>query len=254
MKTATELPRDLTRQCEQHGEYEASCQQLLSKFLIFDHCPKCAEIEQQEREAKEAEQERLANEKRLLSRKQLAGLRARHLNSTFENYKAATQQQQAALSKVKGFSSTILNGGHGNLVLAGKVGTGKTHLSAAMVNAFIERGKGAILIKMPELMRGIKSSWVKDSDLSESDIINEMSFTPLLVLDEIGVQYGSDTEKLVISEIIDNRYQEMLPTVLVSNLDVAGIKACIGERCYDRLREDGGTVVGFDWESFRGAA
>ncbi len=28
----------------------------------------------------------------------------------------------------------------------------------------------------------------------------------------------------------------------------------LGERVYDRLREDGGEVVIFDWQSYRGAA
>ena len=83
--------------------------------------------------------------------------------------------------------------------------------------------------------------------------MDRLSKVGLLIIDEIGIQFGSDTEKLLISEIIDNRYQNLLPTVLISNLDLAGIKSCIGERSYDRLREDGGKVVAFNWDSHRGA-
>jgi DNA replication protein DnaC len=46
----------------------------------------------------------------------------------------------------------------------------------------------------------------------------------------------------------------MLPTVLVSNLDVEGVKQCIGDRVYDRLRDDGGKVIAFTWGSMRGQA
>ena len=52
-------------------------------------------------------------------------------------------------------------------------------------------------------------------------------------------------------DIIDGRYQEMKPTILISNLAIAGIKDLIGERVIDRLREDGGKLVSFDWPSYR---
>ena len=73
----------------------------------------------------------------------------------------------------------------------------------------------------------------------------------LLVIDEVGAQFGSDTEKLFIFDIIDGRYQDMKPTILISNLDIAGIKDVIGERCVDRLREGGGSMIAFNWESSR---
>lgn len=254
MKTLTKKPKNLTNTCEKHGEYQARFEEIFAgKFYVFDECQQCVDLERREKEQAAKEQERKESQDRLLTEKRKAGLKARHLDSTLGNFRTDSAQQQTALNSAKQFISKILNGGHGNLIMAGKVGTGKTHLAAAMVSAFIERKKSAQLIKLPELMREIKATWGAGEGC-EAKIIARLSGVQLLVLDEIGVQYGSDTEKLIVSEIIDNRYQELLPTVLVSNLDVAGIKACIGERCYDRLREDGGTVVGFDWSSFRGAA
>ena len=72
------------------------------------------------------------------------------------------------------------------------------------------------------------------------------------MLDEVGSQFGSDTEKLFIFDIIDGRYQNMKPTILISNLDIDGIKDAIGDRCVDRLREGGGMMVAFNWGSQRG--
>jgi DNA replication protein DnaC len=43
----------------------------------------------------------------------------------------------------------------------------------------------------------------------------------------------------------------MRPTILLTNLDTKGMKAFLGDRSYDRLRE-GGIWVAFDWESQRG--
>ena len=56
---------------------------------------------------------------------------------------------------------------------------------------------------------------------------------------------------MFVFDVINGRYEEELPTVIISNLDVAGVKEIIGDRCIDRLRQDGGKVIAFDWESQR---
>lgn len=242
--------------CETHGKYSPKIETfpLGNRFMFFEACPKC------EQEKREAEQEaaRIEREaiyqRRLVSDKIQAGLGKRHIDCTFENYRTDTAPKEIALKKAKSYLDGVLDGAGNCLVMAGKVGTGKTHLAAAMVNAMVESGKSCQLIKMSELIRALKSTWSRNSQHSEEDLIDHFSRIRLLIVDEIGIQFGSDTEKLLLSEIIDNRYQAMLPTVLISNLDTDGIKQCIGERSYDRLRQDGGKIVAFDWESQRGAA
>lgn len=242
--------------CDKHGSYEPKIIQypLNNKFMFFEACPKCEE----EKNKAEAEAERIEHEamyqRRLLSDRVAAGLGKRHIDCTFENYKTDTAQKELALTKAKSYIEGVFDGAGNCLVMAGKVGTGKTHLAAAMVNAMVEKGRSCQLIKMSEMIRRLKSTWSRSSNQSESDLIDFYSSVSLLIVDEIGIQFGSDTEKLLLSEIIDNRYQAIFPTVLISNLDTDGIKSCIGERSYDRLRQDGGKVIAFDWESMRGAA
>lgn len=89
-------------------------------------------------------------------------------------------------------------------------------------------------------------------------------FPDLLILDEVGVQFGSDTERLLLFDILNERYERRRPTILMSNLAlddaeeggrvVPGIKSYLGERVFDRLREDGGQSVVFDWPSHRKGA
>lgn len=43
----------------------------------------------------------------------------------------------------------------------------------------------------------------------------------------------------------------MMPTILLTNQNKAGMKVFLGDRSFDRLRE-GGQWVTFDWESHRG--
>lgn len=59
----------------------------------------------------------------------------------------------------------------------------------------------------------------------------------LLVIDEIGVQFGSEAEKIILFEIINERYEAMKPTILISNLSQQELGAYVSERIVDRMRE-----------------
>jgi DNA replication protein DnaC len=76
----------------------------------------------------------------------------------------------------------------------------------------------------------------------------------LLIIEEIGTGAGSDDERAKIFQVVNRRYEAMLPTVLVSNLDMDALKKEIGERVIDRMREGSRSLVVFDWQSHRGVA
>ncbi|EIG27035.1 hypothetical protein HMPREF1054_2009, partial [Haemophilus paraphrohaemolyticus HK411] len=50
---------------------------------------------------------------------------------------------------------------------------------------------------------------------------------------------------------INERYEAMKPTILISNLSQQELGAYVGERIVDRMREGGGAMIAFDWESYR---
>ena len=134
--------------------------------------------------------------------------------------------------------------------MVGGVGTGKTLLASAGIESIVDNNR-CEMIKTIDVVRELKATWAKDSNQTEEGLIKYYSNLDLLVLDEVGSQFGSDTEKLFIFDIIDGRYQNMKPTIIISNLDIDGITDAIGERCVDRLREGGGMMVAFDWKSER---
>ncbi len=57
-----------------------------------------------------------------------------------------------------------------------------------------------------------------------------------------------------IFDVLDKRYGEQLPTVMVSNLTVDELVNLLGDRIIDRMREDGGALLQLNWQSNRGAA
>lgn len=241
--------------CPTHGEYGVrylDC--VLGKSVRYDACPECSKIESERYDALAREREERERLERLEKAKRASGLGLRHIRCELSNYTVSSAGQAKALASATEYVDAVANGSASCLIMCGKVGTGKTHLAAAMVNRLVERRIKCRIVKLADLVRDIKSTWAKGSENSEGEVIAFYSALPVLFIDEVGVQFGSDTEKMLISEIIDNRYQELRPTVLISNLDAQGVKQCIGDRSFDRLREDGGKVIAFDWESYRGAA
>ena len=141
------------------------------------------------------------------------------------------------------------------LVLVGKVGTGKTYSSIAVVGEILSTEivsdkPSAIYETMFGMVRKIKESW-DNPEVHESEVVDKFSMVPILVIDEVGIQFRSETEKIYFNEILNNRYNNLLPTVLVSNLSVKELTGVFGERAMDRLRENGKMIV-FDGKSLRG--
>jgi DNA replication protein DnaC len=83
------------------------------------------------------------------------------------------------------------------------------------------------------------------------DVILKSPKIGLLIIDEVGVQYGTEGEQVIMFDIINRRYRDAMPTILITNLGKEGFKKYLGERSFDRLRENG-IWVPFDWESHRG--
>ncbi|WP_341520731.1 ATP-binding protein [Pseudomonas sp. G.S.17] len=193
-----------------------------------------------------------------------SGITPRFIGSTFENYQAeggslAERVRVKCQAYADHFETHYADGR--SLILSGNVGTGKTHLASSIVQTVIRKhGAEALIISVSELVRVAKGTMSKGSTYTDRDVIEELANVDLLVIDEIGAQKGSDYELGLIHEVIDRRYQLVVPTVVVSNLPVdkaadaplgTDIKGFIGPRALDRLRQNGGQLIGFTWESAR---
>lgn len=241
--------------CDCHGSWSYRLPQNLAKR--GGHCPDCVEQQkQQELENYNAEQEqknlaRLQDEARNKFAK--AAIPKRYLNRTFDNYHVASQQQQLALNVCRHyanhFDERIENGG--GLILQGKPGTGKTHLACAVANQVLTNGSTARFTTVMQLVRAVRSTWKRDSEKTEEQVLQAIIDYDLLIIDEIGVQYETESEKLILFDVLNGRYENVKPTILLTNLVGQELNACIGERNVDRIQEGGGTTISFTWGSYR---
>lgn len=255
MLTIDKIPSPIeTGNCEKHGTYEYRYMHMRfkDKYMVSDYCVKCIDEQAAERELKEKEEKAAKDieyeRKRRENARVNAGISKRNLYKTFDDYKCTNEGQAKAKNDCERFVKEFPC--EKSMIMVGGVGTGKTLLASAMLDSLVDNNR-CEMIKVIDLIRHLKSTWNKESESTEEDIIKYFVKLDLLILDEVGSQFGSDTEKLFIFDIIDGRYQDMKQTVLISNLDIDGIKDVIGERCVDRLREGGGSMIAFDWKSSR---
>lgn len=235
-------------QCEKHGEYTGKFYTISGKVNHGGNCHECTKernkLESDEEEKKECER---AHALRIKKRED-AGISKRNLFKTFDDYHCSTEGQTKAKNDCVRYFNEFPS--DKSMIMVGGVGTGKTLLASAGLDSIVDNNR-CEMIKVIDVVRELKATWAKDSNQTEEKLIKYYANIDLLVLDEVGSQFGSDTEKLFIFDIIDGRYQNMKPTILISNLDIDGIKDAIGDRCVDRLREGGGMMVAFNWESSR---
>ncbi|MBN1086562.1 ATP-binding protein [Erwinia aphidicola] len=139
-----------------------------------------------------------------------------------------------------------------SLILSGKPGTGKNHLVIGLAKDIIRNHHSTVLLtSVMRIVRAVRRTWSKDSASSEEDVIAYYTSRDLLVIDEVGIQYGSDSEMITLFDIMNTRYERMLPTILISNLAPAEISDAIGERLADRMVEGDGATLIFNWSSYR---
>ena len=112
-------------------------------------------------------------------------------------------------------------------------------------------GRTAIFTTASKMLRAVKDTYHKESEYSEKQVMEIYEKCDLLILDEVGVQRGSDFEKDMLFDVINARYENMRPTIILSNLTIDECKLYLGERVFDRMREGGGKAFLLDWPSYR---
>lgn len=249
------------RSCDQHGEYTAS----LFKIPGLDaeqwtSCPICMQTRISEEDRRHTA-EVIERRRRLKIETELgrAAIPERFLDRTLENYRAEHDGQARALRVAKDYADNWPEKRDAGtcLIMCGNPGNGKTHLAVGIARVVMDQGDMAMYAVVRDIDRMIKETWGRGGPRTERQVLADLAAPDLLIVDEVGHQRGTDDERMHLFDVINARYERGRPTILITNLGLDQLRGANGHpgyldpRAEDRLREGGGRVIVFDWESYR---
>jgi len=157
-----------------------------------------------------------------------------------ENYNTKNDSQHKAVGKSRQYVQNFVNHalqGEG-LVFSGPTGTGKTHLVVGVAKKIIQQ----YLVYVRFVDVGV---WASDfvygskSFEEKKKIIEGMKKASVLILDDLGAELGISSKATAIGAvklILMERYNELRPTIITTNIQTEELQDYLGKRVWSRLQ------------------
>lgn len=118
--------------------------------------------------------------------------------------------------------------GEGDLFLQGGVGAGKTRLAVSLLNEHYQQARSGLFLRTAKLMLDIQTSF-RDQATDEdrrtvTRTLAKVESEPLIVLDDLGVEKGSDFTRRTLLTIYEARHDQGLRTIWTSNYSLDWIE------------------------------
>lgn len=140
-------------------------------------------------------------------------------------------------SNAKSYAKTFSRDEDRGIVLYGGTGTGKTHLAVGMLKEIINRGYSGVYYNVTELLNDLRSSYSKDSDLTEHSLLERIHTADIVVFDDVGAEAPSNWVLDRLYLMFNRRYENAKPVIITTNCTRGELKERVGERITSRLYE-----------------
>lgn len=195
---------------------------------------KCESDAADERRRKEEEQKRMERAGEL---RRISLMDAKFKASTFDTF-IETPYNARALKLAKSYCDRfpeMLKKNQG-LLFYGGVGTGKTHITACIANRVLDDCYSVVMTSFTKILKNLSPYGGQEEEL----FIKRLSDVTLCIIDDLGVESGTDTVMSKVYDIIDSRYRSGKPTIFSTNVPFEQMKNAEDiryVRIYDRIFE-----------------
>ena len=117
----------------------------------------------------------------------------------------------------------------------GGVGTGKSYLAGCIANALMEKEIPVRMTNFAAILNDLAASFE-----GRNEYISRLCRYPLLILDDFGMERGTEYGLEQVYSVIDSRYRSRRPLIVTTNLTLQQIQNppdTAHARIYDRLLE-----------------
>ena len=209
---------------------------------IRKHCD-CTQMQEylrQKRQLSELEEQLMIMQQRDDFRKKRAwkmyeesGVGKRFLTASFENYER--ERMPEAYDIARRFAETFdKNDGEG-LLFTGDVGTGKTHLAAAISAEIIRKYAATVeFVSYTEALATMRAAF-SESNNNDQILEERMRKADLLVIDDLGKENLSAFTKNVLYRVVNGRYKDKLPLIITSNYGIESLSERLDYGTFSRI-------------------
>ena len=155
------------------------------------------------------------------------------LNWTFENDNGHSPQMHHAHRYVEQWQT--MRSENLGLLLWGGVGTGKSFLAGCIANALMELEVPVRMTNFARIMNELNSSFS-----GRNAVVDKLCRYPLLIIDDFGMERGTEYALEQVYNIVDSRYRSQKPLIVTTNLtldEIRHLQDTAHARIYDRILE-----------------
>lgn len=121
-----------------------------------------------------------------------------------------------------------------NIIMIGKTGVGKTHLSLAVANRVIDRGFDVYYASIHKIMDALQKEQFSREKAEES-IADRLYESDLLVIDDLGAEFSTQFTVAALYNIVNTRLNASRPMIINTNLSVAELEERYSQRVASRI-------------------
>lgn len=140
---------------------------------------------------------------------------------------------------------------HGNLLLIGTTGTGKTHISTAIARVVISQGFDVLYDSVQNVVSDFEADKFRSGYGHTESASEKYLECDLLILDDLGAEFTSQFSVSALYNLINTRQNKGLSTIISTNLSATELAGKYEGRIYSRIIGSDFTVLRFEGKDHR---